>query len=446
MTDRPISLTEHEYADLKASGGRFRDLVNSTDGIVWEADAQTFTFTFVSEQATRLLGFSTSDWYQPGFWVNRLHPEDKAWAPEYCASCTHRLEPHDFEYRFIAKDGRIVWLRDIVSVVSENGQPRWLRGVMVDITEQKQLEAELVRTHKLLEKAQKLANLGGWSVERATGEVHWTREVYRIHRVPPEFDATGLTRDINFYVPEHRPIISRALKLAMETAEPFDLELKLMRTDHQTVWVRVIGDPEFEDGEVVRIVGNVMDITERKLTEEKIQAAAYIDPLTELPNRRFFLERLDSARASCSRLNLKGALLFIDLDNFKKINDEFGHDKGDLVLKDVGNSLKSCIREDDTVARLGGDEFVVMLEFINRPDVQVIESARSVAEKIILSLKQNSSMAVQNYQVTPSIGIALFDGDSDMQETLRRADLAMYQAKANGRNSISFYDSENLQT
>ena len=139
---------------IKASELRFRDLVDTTDGIVWEADAITFGFTFVSKKAERLLGFVVEDWMIPGFWMDHLHPDDRAWAPDYCAACTGRLEPHDFEYRFIAQDGRTVWLHDIVTVVVENGGPRWLRGIMVDITERKQMELQLLKLALAVEQSQ----------------------------------------------------------------------------------------------------------------------------------------------------------------------------------------------------------------------------------------------------------------------------------------------------
>ena len=140
---RDVTRRQQVQAAMKKSEQRFRDLVNTTDGIVWEADAATFQFTFVSQQVERILGFAVEDWLQPGFWVAHLHPQDRDWAPQYCASCTAKAEPHDFEYRFIAKDGRTVWLHDIVTVVTEDGAPRWLRGLMVDITQRKALEADL---------------------------------------------------------------------------------------------------------------------------------------------------------------------------------------------------------------------------------------------------------------------------------------------------------------
>ncbi len=146
-------ITERKKAEeaLKAVQQHFRDIVNTTDGIVWEADARTFDFTFVSKQAERLLGYTADEWLQPGFWVRHLHPLDKEWAPEYCQSRTRNLVAHDFEYRFIAGDGRTVWLHDVVTVIEENGAPRWLRGIMVDITRRRQAEEKLVELAESLE-------------------------------------------------------------------------------------------------------------------------------------------------------------------------------------------------------------------------------------------------------------------------------------------------------
>jgi len=138
-------ISERKKADdaLKASQQRFMDIVNTTDGIVWEADATTFDFSFVSRQAEHLLGYPIADWLKPDFWRQHLHPDDRTWAPDYCANCTRQKVPHNFEYRFIAADGRTVWLHDIVTVVVENDAPRWLRGIMVDITKNKEVEGQL---------------------------------------------------------------------------------------------------------------------------------------------------------------------------------------------------------------------------------------------------------------------------------------------------------------
>ncbi|MSN25101.1 MAG: PAS domain S-box protein [Geobacter sp.] len=155
-------ITEHRQAEdeLKNERLRFKNLVESVDGIVWEADAETFTFTYVSQQAERLLGYPVEDWYQAGFWAGHLHPEDRKWAPAFCADRTARREDHTFDYRFITLDGNIVWLHDIVTVVEEDGQPRWLRGVMVDTTGKKLEEAEKQKLEAQLRQAQKMEAVG----------------------------------------------------------------------------------------------------------------------------------------------------------------------------------------------------------------------------------------------------------------------------------------------
>ena len=134
-----IDITEH-----KKTQARLHELIESTDGILWEASATGFTFNYISPSAERLLGYPNENWLQPGFWVDHIHPDDRKWVPDYCAEHTRRGEDHDFEYRFFHANGEVVWLRDIVSVIRENGDVRWLRGLMIDITEQKRIEARLI--------------------------------------------------------------------------------------------------------------------------------------------------------------------------------------------------------------------------------------------------------------------------------------------------------------
>lgn len=155
-------ITEHRRTEeeLKNERIRFRNLVDSVDGIVWEADAETYTFTYVSQQAERLLGYPPEDWYHPDFWTTRLHPEDREWVEKYCAEQTMKQQDHDFEYRMIAKNGDTVWLHDIVAVVEEQGRPRWLRGIMVDTTGKKLEEEEKLKLEAQLRQAQKMEAIG----------------------------------------------------------------------------------------------------------------------------------------------------------------------------------------------------------------------------------------------------------------------------------------------
>ncbi|MCQ8103820.1 bacteriohemerythrin [Methylomonas sp. SURF-2] len=195
-----------------------------------------------------------------------------------------------------------------------------------------------------------------------------------------------------------------------------------------------------QSGRVTHYVGTLTDITLRKSAAEEIERLAFYDPLTGLPNRRLLQERLKPALAKSHRSGAKGALLFIDLDNFKTLNDTLGHDMGDLLLRQVARRLLSCVRENDTVARLGGDEFVVMLEGLHQDTYVAARQARSVGRKILNAINQPFKLDKHDYISTPSIGAALFHGVEQADEMLKQADIAMYQAKTSGRNALCFFD------
>lgn len=194
-------------------------------------------------------------------------------------------------------------------------------------------------------------------------------------------------------------------------------------------------------GSVTHYVATLTDITQRKEAEYEIRNLAFYDPLTRLPNRRLLLERLKHALSAITRSEHGGALLFIDLDNFKTLNDTYGHDMGDLLLQQVAERLAGCVREADTVARLGGDEFVVLLEDLSGTPQDAALQAKTVGEKILLTLNQPYPLAGHDYHSTPSIGITLFSGPHNLSdELMKRADLALYDAKAAGRNTLRFFD------
>lgn len=185
----------------------------------------------------------------------------------------------------------------------------------------------------------------------------------------------------------------------------------------------------------------IRDVTDRNLAEDKIRNLAFYDPLTLLPNRRLLMDRLQFALAASHRHEHKGALLFVDLDNFKVLNDTLGHFKGDILLQQVAQRLTTCVREGDTCARLGGDEFVVMLEHLSNNELEAAGQAEIVGEKILSNLGRTYELGDTEYHSTPSIGITLFAGhEQGIDEPLKRADLAMYQAKAAGRNTLRFFD------
>jgi diguanylate cyclase (GGDEF)-like protein/PAS domain S-box-containing protein len=195
------------------------------------------------------------------------------------------------------------------------------------------------------------------------------------------------------------------------------------------------------NGAVTNYVATMTDITMRKSAEDEIKHLAFYDPLTRLPNRRLLMDRLQQALTSSKRSGIGGALLFIDLDNFKSINDTLGHEIGDILLQQVSTRLESCVREGDTVARFGGDEFVVMLEGLSNSPLKATEHTESVADKILATLNQPYQLKTHEHHNTPSIGATLFnDNGLSIDEILKQADIAMYQSKKAGRNSLHFFD------
>jgi diguanylate cyclase (GGDEF)-like protein/PAS domain S-box-containing protein len=201
---------------------------------------------------------------------------------------------------------------------------------------------------------------------------------------------------------------------------------------------------------ICQLVSLVSDITDRKKNEEVINNLAFYDVLTQLPNRRMLYDRLKLAMATNNRNRIYGAILFIDMDKFKLLNDTHGHDVGDLLLIEVARRINSCVRDMDTVARFGGDEYIVMLNGLNSDESQSRTEASNIAKKIRASLSEPYFLKPQNrsapencieHNCSSSIGIALFNGhEAGMEEVLMRADQAMYQAKASGRDAVHIFE------
>ncbi|WP_172452618.1 EAL domain-containing protein [Chromatium okenii] len=244
-----------------------------------------------------------------------------------------------------------------------------------------------------------------------------------------------------------------------DIAEMLNLPLELVNAQRQQIMakmgvktlvelVRVIDDINLHltaEGQPRRVWGTLHDVASQQAKQEEFQQLAHYDHLTHLPNRRLFLERLHQALADSARHHAWGALVFIDLDNFKHINDHFGHDVGDQLLQQVAQRLLSFVRGNDTVARLGGDEFVIIFKYLNTDHVQAVTYADQLGKKILNLLNPPYLIAGHAHQSTPSIGIAHFNGQTASLETvMKQADAAMYQAKERGRNCVCHFDT-NLQ-
>ena len=424
---------------LHKSEWQLRAYLDNISDTIWLINAN-MNMAYVSPSVTHLLGVLPEELVgRPSALV--IHPDDMGIVTDAMRYVMeHPGEPHTIQYRVSHKDGR--WIHVESTGVNMQGNPA-INGVLVamrDVTERKQAEIALRESENRfrtiansaplliwMSGADKLCNFfnkgrlqfTGRSMEQEAGN-GWTEGVH----------PDDLKNCVDTYVN------------AFDARQEFCMEYRLRRYDGEYRWLMDCGVPRFDSaGMFLGYIGNCIDITERKQAEVEIKSLAFYDTLTHLPNRRLLMDRLKQALASSARSGRGGALLFIDLDKFKNLNDTLGHDIGDLLLQQVAQRLESCIREGDTVARLGGDEFVVMLEDLSEHDLEAAAQAEVVGEKILATLNQSYQLATHVHHNTPSIGVTLFGGSGHSQdELLQQADIAMYQAKRAGRNVLRFFD------
>jgi diguanylate cyclase (GGDEF)-like protein/PAS domain S-box-containing protein len=234
------------------------------------------------------------------------------------------------------------------------------------------------------------------------------------------------------------------IRAALTEARPVRAELINYKKDGTPFWLELeIVPVDYFSRGLTHWVSVARDITARKEAENAIEHLAFYDTLTQLPNRQLLMDRLRDALSQGNRNTHIGALIFIDLDHFKVLNDTLGHARGDMLLQQVSNRLRMSLGPADTVARLGGDEFVIMLEGLGRNPQTVTEKARKVAEKVLAALSEPYDLSGHQYHGTCSLGITLFSrNQQSIGDLLKQADLAMYQAKAAGRNAVCFFDPE----
>ena len=412
----------------------YRELVESAQAIIWRA-VPGGGFTYVSPEAESVLGFPRRAWTEePTFWLDHMHPDDREWAPEFCLHESEKLEAHSFDYRMIAADGRVVWLHDIVRVISTpSGTPGELVGIMLDITARKEAESRLALAQqafentaeglmitdanlKVLEINQGFVNITGYGREEIIGQ-------------SPAILSSG----------KHGESYYEAMWTTIKAEGRWMGEIWNRRKNGE-VYPEWLSISEVRDakGKVVNYVAVFTDITLRKQSEEQLHFLANHDALTGLPNRTLLQERIEHALKRVQRDHGRLAILFIDLDRFKVINDTLGHHAGDMLLQTAAERLQHCLRDSDTIARQGGDEFVVLIE--NFSDTQYLGN---VARKIMHALEQPFFLMGQELFVSASIGISAYPEDgTDLHTLLKNADVAMYRAKERGKNTFQFYASE----
>ncbi|MBA4141913.1 MAG: EAL domain-containing protein [Nitrosospira sp.] len=389
-------------------------------------------FTYLNNEAQRSLQRSSADLLGRNIWAE---------FPEAIGS------PFEREYHSALDENRTVsfeafWVPlgrwfEVRAYPYEEGLAIYFR----DITERKQAEKAHQEAHiRIRQQASLLDKATDAIIVRGTDHriQFWNQGAQRLYGWSPE---EVIDKSIEGVIYDDTTSFHEATRMTLRTGE-WSGEILQRRKDGSTLtaeghWT-LVKDNENQPQLILAIN---TDITARKRAEKEIHHLAFYDSLTGLPNRQLLLDRLRQALTASARKRQTGALLFIDLDNFKLLNDTLGHDIGDLLLQQVAPRLISCVRESDTVARLGGDEFVVILigDFSAHPE-EAIAQIHAICDRILAAFKQPFTLGAKKHHATPSVGIAVFnDQSTGTDELLKQADLAMYHAKASGRNSTCLF-------
>ena len=437
-----VDLTELKLSQerLQASDQHFRTLIEAIPDAIFLKDAQG-RWQVLNEAAKQLFQLGDFPWQgRTDIEMAELHPafssvyeacfvdDEKTWAAEKLMMFTENMQKSNgslLEYEVLKSP-----------IFTENGARKALVVVAKDVTERKKSEAEL--------------RIAAIAFDSQQG-MFVTDPDYVILRVNTAFTLiTGYSADEAVGKKPHDLLSSGRHEESF--FEEVERCLASTGTWQGEIWDRRKNGEIFPEwmaltavrdtvGKLTHYVAAFTDVTERKAAEEQIQHLAFFDALTELPNRRLLMDRLQQAIAACARGQNYAALLFVDLDHFKFLNDTHGHVFGDQLLCEVASRLSACVSEGTTVARLGGDEFVVVLEDLGKSEAEAASAAETLGEKIRISLRQPYQLNGQTYHSGASAGITLFDGNETSNDgPLKRADLAMYQAKAAGRNLLRFFD------
>jgi diguanylate cyclase (GGDEF)-like protein/PAS domain S-box-containing protein len=413
--------------EIKAKEERLRRLVETTRVVPWTYDPRQARFTYVGPQIEKLVGYSAQDWCTAGVWQQGLHRDDRAAVVQALAE---PLADRELEFRFQASDGRWLWLRGLISVVPAGEGGATLQGFLMDVSEQKHAAEQL-----------KLAA----EVFQSSGEAIVISDAQlRIVTVNPAFTAiTGyapqeaegrtpydLSRGVRS--PEHdREILHEVQRRGYWQGEVWD---RRKSGDSYPKWLTLSAVRD-TSGRIANYIEIFSDISERKEREERVRHLAHHDALTGLPNRVLLTDRIMQAISLAQRHETLVAVMFLDLDRFKNVNDSLGHSIGDKLLREVAARLKTAMRASDTVSRLGGDEFVILM-----PEVADQGAIAVAARKVLEAVGQPYSIDGHELMSTPSMGISVYPGDGpDVETLLRNADAAMYHAKESGRNNYQFF-------
>jgi diguanylate cyclase (GGDEF)-like protein/PAS domain S-box-containing protein len=417
---------------LRESEARFQTLIETVpDAVVVHVDGR---YVYANPAALDLLGLASADAIIGKDAVSIVHPDSRELVRERIRR--HQLGepvPRKTEQRWLRSDGTAIDVEVTGIPFLLNGK-RAVHVMAHDITERKRADQELRLAATAFESHE------GIFITDSKGRILRANRAFTEITGYSSQEAAGRSASM-LSSEQHDLAFPLAVQAALDDVGTWQGEIDFRRSSGELypVWQSITAVKR-DDGQVTHFVCHFQDISERKQVQARIEHLAYHDPLTLLPNRSMLLDRLQHALARNRRRGLYGALLFMDLDRFKNINDSLGHRTGDLLLREVGSCVAREIRDEDTVARLGGDEFVVLLADLGQNRDAAAREARAFAERIHAAVSRNFNVAGYTLRVGASIGVTVFPvADETADDILRHADIAMYRAKAAGRGTVCFF-------
>jgi diguanylate cyclase (GGDEF)-like protein/PAS domain S-box-containing protein len=407
----------------------------------WDHDLTEEKGYYLDERSCKMLGRDPQESDKGRAWGHLIHPDDLALTMQAMRNHLNGTAlSFEAEYRARHSNNSWIWLSSRGKAVQfkQDGTALRMVGTLMDITARKVAEEKLRTTQAELQ-----ATLD------ALPDLLFEFSVEGRYIMAHSHDPSALLKSTDFLVGktvrevmpgDAADICMAAIEDARKTGRSQGRQYSLELPKGKQWFELSVAVKPAQPGDEERFIAIARDITDSKIAEESIRHLAFHDSLTGLPNRRLLTDRLQQALSNSSRHSQHGALMFLDLDQFKQLNDTHGHETGDLLLEEIAKRLLQSVRAIDTVARLGGDEFVVLIQELSTNAQDAEMHATIVGHKILSSLNEPYQLRGQTHSTTPSIGVTLFHGDTvPHHEIIKQADHAMYQAKAGGRNMVCFY-------
>ena len=437
MAVKPESVSKPE----KKKKNKQDDLSHLAKAIISNAGVgiyivQDGKFVYVSELYQKLSGYTDAELIGT-YSLGNIYPDDREMVREEAIKCLKGKSFEPYEYRFVKKNDEVMWALETITPIAYKGERATL-GSFMDITERKQAEEALRQSEEKYRTILESIQEAYFEVDLDGKFTFFNDSMARLTGHSKE-ELLGMNHK-QFTNEETAKEVFQAFDNVYTTGEPSKgFDWQIIRKDGGEGFVEASVTLQKDlSGKPTGFKGMIRDITERKRTEQQINYMATHDVLTGLPNRLMFNQLLNQAIRSAQRHKRQLAVLFIDLDRFKTINDSLGHEAGDRLLKEIGKRFKRSLRADDVVGRLGGDEFVIFIE-----ELEEFRQVENVAHKILTTTIQPMTLQGEECRVTASIGISMYPGNgTDEQTLIKKADMAKYFAKEEGKNNYQFYSKD----